>query len=98
LLQEVRELVLRKCAPEKRQEIRAIFEKQPFGELERLVTQKLLDVNQASRPRELKTKSGSAGGSNRGRSYKQMRVMILEFLDTDVFHVSLENCVSSWIH
>jgi hypothetical protein len=23
-----------------------------------------------------------------------MRVMILEFLDTDVFHVSLENCVS----
>jgi hypothetical protein len=29
-----------------------------------------------------------------GRSYKQMRVMILEFLDTDVFHVSLENCVS----
>lgn len=29
-----------------------------------------------------------------GRSYKQMRVMILEFLDTDVFHVSLENCIS----
>jgi hypothetical protein len=29
-----------------------------------------------------------------GRSYKQMRVMILEFLDTGVFHVSLENCVS----
>jgi hypothetical protein len=28
------------------------------------------------------------------RSYKQMRVVILEFLDTDVFHVSLENCVS----
>jgi len=44
LFQEVRELVLRKCMPEKQQEIRAIFEKQPFGELERLVTQKLLDV------------------------------------------------------
>jgi len=29
-----------------------------------------------------------------GRSYKQMRVVILEFLDTDVFHVSLENCIS----
>src|SRR4030095_16096798 len=29
-----------------------------------------------------------------GRSYKQMRVIILEFLDTDVFHVSVENCVS----
>jgi hypothetical protein len=28
------------------------------------------------------------------RSYAQMRVMILEFLDTDVFHVSVENCIS----
>ena len=29
-----------------------------------------------------------------GRSYKQMRVDDLEFLDTDVFHLSAENCVS----
>ena len=29
-----------------------------------------------------------------GRSYEQMRVAILDFLDTDVFNVSLENCVS----
>ncbi len=29
-----------------------------------------------------------------GRSYEQMRVAILEFLDTDVFSVSIENCVS----
>ncbi len=29
-----------------------------------------------------------------GRTYKQMRVIILEFLDTDVFHVSLEDCIS----
>ena len=29
-----------------------------------------------------------------GWSYKQARVLILEFLDTDVFHVSLENCIS----
>ena len=28
------------------------------------------------------------------RSYEQMRVAILEFLDTDVFNVSVENCVS----
>jgi hypothetical protein len=28
------------------------------------------------------------------RSYEQTRVMILQFLDTDVFHVSVENCVS----
>ena len=28
------------------------------------------------------------------RSYEQMRVAILEFLDTDVFKVSVENCIS----
>src|SRR5438046_3382123 len=95
LFQEVRELVLRKCTPEKQQEIRAIFEKQPFGELERLVTQKLLDVIKRVAREELKNEKwlGSVARVS-GRSYKQMRVMILEFLDTDVFHVSLENCVS----
>jgi len=29
-----------------------------------------------------------------GRSYEEMRVIVLEFLDTDIFHVSAENCVS----
>jgi hypothetical protein len=28
------------------------------------------------------------------RSYEQMRVMVLEFLETDVFNVSPENCVT----
>src|SRR5437667_3612885 len=44
LFKEVRELLLEKCKRSKRREIRAIFEKEPFGELERLITQKLLDV------------------------------------------------------
>ena len=44
LFKEVRELILGKCEPGKEQSIRAIFEKEPFGALERLVTQKLLDV------------------------------------------------------
>jgi hypothetical protein len=29
-----------------------------------------------------------------GQKYQQMRVMMIEFLDTDVFHVTAENCVS----
>jgi len=29
-----------------------------------------------------------------GQSYEQMRVTLLEFLDTDVFSLSHENCVS----
>src|SRR4030095_1541961 len=44
LFKEIRELVLRKCAADEEKQVRAIFEKQPFGELERLVTQRLLDV------------------------------------------------------
>jgi len=44
LLKDVRELILHKCSPDKEREVRAIFEKQTFGELERLVMQKLLDV------------------------------------------------------
>jgi transcriptional regulator with XRE-family HTH domain len=95
LFHEVRELVLRKCTPETRQEVRAIFEKQAFGELERLVTQKLLDVIKRVASEELKNEKWlRAVAQAGGRSYKQMRVEILEFLDTDVFHVSLENCVS----
>src|SRR5207247_2228327 len=35
LFKEVRELILGKCNPDKQTEVRAIFEKQPFGELER---------------------------------------------------------------
>src|ERR1043166_7611781 len=55
LFHEVRELVLQKCRAEKRQEIRVIFEKQAFGELERLVTQKLLDVIKRVARDELKS-------------------------------------------
>ena len=95
MLEEVRTLVLRKCAPEKQKEVRAIFEKQPFGELERLVTQKLLDVIKGVAREELNSEEWLRSMARvTGRSYKQMRVMTLEFLDTDVFHVSLDNCVS----
>jgi transcriptional regulator with XRE-family HTH domain len=78
LLKEVRDLILRKCAPDKEKQVRAIFEKQPFGELERLVIQKLLDVV----------------ARLVGRSYEHMRVIVLEFLDTDVFNVSVQDCDS----
>jgi transcriptional regulator with XRE-family HTH domain len=53
LFQDVRELILRKCPPDKETHNRTIFEKQPFGELERLVTQKLLEVVQRVAREEL---------------------------------------------
>jgi transcriptional regulator with XRE-family HTH domain len=95
LFTEVRELVLRKCRPDRQNEIRAIFEKQPFGELERLVTQKLLDVVKSVAKGELESENWLRLVARLSdRSYEEMRVAILEFLDTDVFHVSIENCVS----
>ena len=95
LFAEVRALILRKCAPERQLQIRAIFEKQAFGELERLVTQKLLDVCKRVARAELQSEKWlHMVARSSGRSYKQMRVIILEFLDTDIFHVSAENCVS----
>jgi transcriptional regulator with XRE-family HTH domain len=95
LFREVRELVVRKCKAEKRNQILTIFEKQPFGELERLVTQKLLDVVKGVAKEELQSETWLhivAKLSN--RSFEEMRVAILEFLDTDIFDVSTESCVS----
>lgn len=95
LFRECRSLILRKCDPVKRSEVSIIFEKQPFGELERLVTQKLLDVAQSVSRDELRSEEWLRRMAQLSdRSYEQMRVAILEFLDTDVFHVSVENWVS----
>src|SRR6266571_2858444 len=44
LVPELRELILRKCAPSGLEPVRAIIERQSFGELERLVSQRLLHV------------------------------------------------------
>jgi transcriptional regulator with XRE-family HTH domain len=95
LFREVRELLLEKCKRGKRVQVRAIFEKEPFGELERLITQKLLDVVKALAREEL-------GGEDwlrivarlSDRSYKQVRVTALEFLDTDVFNITPESCAA----
>jgi len=95
LLKEVRELILRKCSPDKEKEVRAIFEKQPFGELERLVIQKLLDVVKRVAKEELESENWlRLVGRLVGRSYEHMRVIVLEFLDTDVFNVSVQDCDS----
>jgi transcriptional regulator with XRE-family HTH domain len=95
LFKEVRELVLRKCRPAKMKQIRAIFEKQPFGELERLVIQKLLDVVKRVAQEELESENWLRLMARLSqRSYEEMRVIVLEFLDADIFNVSIENCVS----
>jgi transcriptional regulator with XRE-family HTH domain len=95
LFKQFRELILHKCSPRTRSEIETIFQKQPFGELERLVTQKLLDAAQGVAREELRSEDWLrriAQLSN--RSYEQVRVATLEFLDADVFSVSVENWIA----
>jgi transcriptional regulator with XRE-family HTH domain len=95
LFKEVRELVLRKCQPDKQKQVRMIFEREPFGELELLVTQKLVDVVKGVTKQELESESWLRLVVRvSDRSYEEMRVAILEFLDTDVFNVSSEHCTS----
>lgn len=95
LLKESRDLILSKCKPDKQKQVKAIFEKQPLGELERLVTQKLLDVAKRVAKEELDSENWVrlvARMSN--RSYEDVRVAILEFLDANVFELSKENRAS----
>ena len=95
LFGDVRQLILRKCHPDRAVQVRAIFEKQPFGELERLVTQRLLDVLQTVARQELANDYWLRMVADLGgRSFEEMRVIVLEFLDTDIFHLSREHCVS----
>jgi transcriptional regulator with XRE-family HTH domain len=95
LFREVRELILRKCRPDKEAHVRVIFEQQPFGELERLVTQRLLDVLQGVAKEELENDYWLRMVADlSGRTFEEMRVIVLEFLDTDIFHLSREHCVS----
>ncbi|HEX2712264.1 MAG TPA: hypothetical protein VHM88_08585, partial [Candidatus Acidoferrales bacterium] len=85
-----------KCVAEREKQVRAIFAQQPFGELERLVTQKLFDVVKRVAKEELNSDNGlHVVARLTGRSYEQVRVKLLEFLDTDVFNLSPQNCISS---
>src|SRR5713101_1372441 len=95
LFREVRELLLEKCKRDKRRQMRAIFEKEAFGELERLITQKLLDVIKTDAREELKRENWlRIVARESGRSYKQMRVAVLGFLDADVFNITPNSCIA----
>ena len=94
LFGEVRELVLSKCKRNQQEELRHIFQKEPFGEIERIVTQKLLDAAKGI------TKQGwndenwlrLLARANH-KSYEEMRVIVLEFFDSDIFTLSIQNSI-----
>jgi transcriptional regulator with XRE-family HTH domain len=104
LFEEVREVILRKCLPGKEKQIRQIFAKEPFGDIERIVTQKLVDVAKGIAREEWKNENWLRVIARlNNKSYEEMRVIVLEFLDTDVFGLSMQNCtcfleplIASW--
>jgi len=77
LFREVRELILANAHPARKKQVRVIFEKQPFGELERLITQKLLDVVKRVARDELESETWLHSVARlSGRSYEALRVSI----------------------
>ena len=95
LFEALRELILRKCDPGKEPTLRSMFAKEPFGALERLVTQKLLDVVKRVTREELDDENWLRQVARlTGRSYEEMRVVVIEFLETDLFNVSGDNCIT----
>jgi hypothetical protein len=95
LFRDVRELILRKCHPDKQAHVRAIFDTQPFGELERLVTQRFLDVLQGVAKEQLQDDYWLPMVADlSGRNFAETRVIVLEFLDTDIFHLSRDQCLA----
>jgi transcriptional regulator with XRE-family HTH domain len=92
LFQEIRELILRKCKPEKAKQLRSIFEREPFGEIERLITQKLLDVAKGVAKEECEDENWLRVVARLNhKSYEEMRAIVLEFLDTDIFNLTVQN-------
>ena len=95
LFGEVRALIIRKCHPARAGAVRAIFEKEPFGELERLVTKTILDLVKRVAKRQLENEHWLRTVAQlSGRDFQDIRVVALEFLDTDILHLSPENCVA----
>ena len=78
----MRDLVLRKCRPARQARMRAIFDKEPFGEMEGLITRTLIqtirdEAREHARDETWLRSIGSPG------SYRSMRVRLIELLDSD---------------
>jgi hypothetical protein len=94
LFPEFRALMLRKCRSGNGVRIRAILEKEPFGELERLVAQKLLDVAKGVAKEHAGNQQWVGLAARLGkRTREQTRATLHRLLDTDVFSASVETCL-----
>ncbi|GAC1437306.1 MAG: hypothetical protein NVSMB68_09230 [Thermoanaerobaculia bacterium] len=99
----MRELVLRKCRPARQASMRAIFEKEPFGNVERLVTRTLIEsIREEARDHARDEKWLQAIAEGSGAGYRKMRVRLIELLDSDPvasigdFSFFIEPLIRSW--
>jgi transcriptional regulator with XRE-family HTH domain len=97
----MRKLILRKCRPSRQPQMRAEFEKQSFGELERLITRMLMEVVGRERRThgrdDARVRSTVRKGSN---TYRGMRVGIdrlIESWDYDSDDLTLEVKLSNGV-
>jgi transcriptional regulator with XRE-family HTH domain len=103
LFESVRELILRKCNQSRVRAVRTILEKQPFGELERLVTQKLLDVARSVAREQVGNAHWLRTVAQSDETEAEVRARVTEFLDGDIFRKTaadgvsfLEPLIESW--
>ena len=82
LFRQSRALIMKKCAPRSQQDVSAVLEREPFGVLERLVTQTFLDVAREVANRE---KDNDEWLRRVGA-----REVVQRFLEADIFSVSVE--------
>ena len=82
LFRQCRALIVKKCAPRSQQDVSAVLEREPFGVLERLVTQTFLDVAREVANRE---KDNDEWLRRVGA-----REVVQRFLEADIFSVSVE--------
>ncbi|HEY8183384.1 MAG TPA: helix-turn-helix transcriptional regulator [Thermoanaerobaculia bacterium] len=99
----MRELVLRKCNHARQRQMRDIFEKQPFGELEQLITRTLIEVVRSEARNHADDETWVRSIAKRGRnSYREMRVRMIDLLDSDPrasigdFSSFLDPLIAAW--
>lgn len=78
----MRDLVLRKCRPARQVRMRAVFEKEPFGELEGLITRTLIESIRDEAREHARDETWLRSIASSG-SYRKMRVRLIELLDSD---------------
>lgn len=89
----VRDFVLFKCKASSEPPVRSEFGQRSFGLLERVVTQTLMDVAKDEAREMLRDDAQiQAIAVAGGRSFEDARVTLLDFLDADVFHLTVEHC------